>query len=186
MGFKIFQMNICFLLLPVLLFTACNTNSSANQTKKKPPQVNATVQTEVQNLQYENLLEKIQQNDDVLYVVNFWATWCVPCVEELPEFLEVNRENRDNPNFKMYLVSLDMPMKKESLLKYMKEKNIDAEVLLLDDAKRQNTWIPIINPDWSGSLPATAMYKNGEQVYFTEGTMDKKNLNIRINQNITQ
>ena len=48
-----------------------------------------------------------KQMDGKLYVVNFWATWCRPCMEELPDFLEVNEAYTVNDQYQMILVSLD-------------------------------------------------------------------------------
>ncbi len=55
---------------------------------------------------FEYLLEK---DNDTTYVINFWATWCLPCVKELPEFEEINQHFKDK-KFKMILVSLDFDM----------------------------------------------------------------------------
>lgn len=57
---------------------------------------------------YDELKSIIQKEDGKLYVVNFWATWCKPCVEELPGFMIVNEKFKDNPNFQMILVSMDV------------------------------------------------------------------------------
>ncbi len=136
-------------------------------------------------VQYEELLSNFLQKDDTLYVVNFWATWCVPCVEELPHFLKVNEDFKDNLNYKMTLVSLDSAKKIESnLIPFIEKKNIEADVIVLSDSKRMNTWIPIINEDWSGSIPATAFYLNGKQVFFVEGQMTEEELRNTLKQYI--
>ncbi len=173
------------LLLTVFMVSSCGANNDTPKTDKENTrtsnQSSSSVQTEVSSMKYEELMEQFRKNDDVLYVVNFWATWCVPCVAELPEFLEVNRALRDNPKFKMYLVSLDMPSKMQVLLDFIQKENIDAEVILLDDAKRMNTWIPAFDSSWSGAIPATIMYHNAEPVYFIEGTLSQEELNNQIN-----
>jgi thiol-disulfide isomerase/thioredoxin len=53
----------------------------------------------LKTVNFDELSQIINKNDDVLYVVNFWATWCSPCVEELPEFMEINREFYKTGNF---------------------------------------------------------------------------------------
>ncbi len=173
--------NLTILLL-ILSLSACGGTEKA--TADNSPSESQSTEETVKSMKYEELMETVQKEDDVLYVVNFWATWCAPCVAELPEFLEVNEEQKDNPNFKMYLVSLDMPSKMQDLLDFIQKENINAEVILLDDAKRMNTWIPLFDPTWSGAIPATILYKNSEKKFFIEGTLDKLALENLITKNI--
>jgi len=124
----------------------------------------------------------LQQNDNKLYVVNFWATWCRPCVKELPGFMEVNKTYRDNPHFKMLLVSLDMASEMDTRVKsFLLKNNIDTDVYLLDDNKRMNEWIPAIDKKWSGAIPATVLYRNGQKLEFKEGELSKEELVKMIN-----
>ena len=128
-------------------------------------------------VRFEGLESVINKKDNVLYVVNFWATWCKPCVMELPEFMEVNKEYRSNPHFKMILVSLDMAKEVNTDVRLFLLKNkIDADVYLLDDNKHMNEWIPAVDKNWSGAIPATAFYRNGKKLLFREGKMEKKEL----------
>lgn len=134
---------------------------------------------------YDELKSVIQKEDDVLYVVNFWATWCKPCIEELPDFMEVNEEFKDHPNFKLILVSMDSKKQLDTKVKKFIEKNkITADVYLLDDNKRMNEWIPATDANWSGAIPATVMYKNGEKVFFKELKMTKYELEDLIDDNL--
>ncbi|HBV17293.1 TlpA family protein disulfide reductase [Chryseobacterium carnipullorum] len=141
-------------------------------------------QTEVPTMQYEDLEKRIQKENEKLLVVNFWATTCAPCVKELPHFMEINHKFRDNPKFKMILVSLDRLVDKERVIKFIKNKNLTAEVILLDDVKRMNTWIPRFEKDWDGNIPVTIFYKNGEKVDFNDGEMSKEDLEKTIIHNL--
>lgn len=157
----------------------------ACQSKKEP----LVEQTENQQLtlitDYNDLFSKFTQKDDKLYVVNYWATWCKPCVEELPEFMEVNKELEGNPNFKMILVSLDKASALETSVKdFIEKNNIPTDVYLLSDNKRQMQWIPMVNERWSGAIPSTAIYKNGEQLEFTEGQLNKSELKSLIEKHL--
>jgi len=149
-----------------------NTKNKMSATKaitKKEQQVTI--------VNFEKLETILQKNDNKLYVVNFWATWCKPCVMELPEFMEVNKANQNNPNFKMILVSLDLVKEVDSAVKpFMAKHNIEVDVYLLDDNKRMNQWIPAVDTRWSGSIPATVFYKNGVKLDFKESILKKNEL----------
>lgn len=108
-------------------------------------------------------LEKAVLNDkNTTYVVNFWATWCAPCVKELPHFEQLNSENK---NVKVVLISLDFKNQYEAkLLPFLKKKAIKSEVVMLAD-KDYNTWLPAVDKDWSGSIPATLIIKNDKKVF---------------------
>lgn len=114
----------------------------------------------------------VNQSDDVLYVVNFWATWCRPCIEEIPDFLKVNEDNKDNPKFKMIFISLDHKNLLNSKVKKFVEKNkMNTDVYLLNDERPVIELIPDIDSKWQGAIPSTAFYKNGEKLLFHQGSM---------------
>lgn len=101
------------------------------------------------------------------YVINFWATWCKPCVEELPYFERIFTEQKGN-NVEVILVSLDMPKMWESnLVPFIKKKDLKSKVIILDDPK-QNTWIPKVDADWSGGIPATLIYNKNKRTFYEQ------------------
>lgn len=109
----------------------------------------------------------LKKHNDTTYVVNFWATWCVPCVEELPHFEKLNTTYKDQ-KVKVLLVSLDMPQKVESnLLPFVKKKNMQSEVLYLNDPDA-NAWITKVDTAWSGAIPATVIYKGDKRKFFEQ------------------
>lgn len=120
----------------------------------------------IQVLNYDQLKPLLHQSNDTTYVVNFWATWCAPCVQEIPYFVALDSLYADHP-FKLVLVSLDF--KKDyvrKLLPFVKEKKLEEYVLVLED-NRANYWIDDIDPSWSGAIPATLVF-NGEERKFYE------------------
>ena len=135
-------------------------------------------------IKYEQLENKIKEEKDVLLVLNFWSTTCAPCVKELPDFMEVNNKFKGNPKYKMLLVSLDRAKDKDRVIEFIKKKNLAAEVVLLDDIKRMNTWIPRFEKKWDGNIPVTIFYKNGEKVHFNDGEMSKEDLEKIIVKNL--
>ena len=109
----------------------------------------------------------LNAKDDVTYVINFWATWCKPCIKELPFFEELHNQYKDK-NIKVLLVSLDFPEKFESqLIPFVKTHNISPQVILLDDPN-ENDWIPKVDESWSGALPATLIYNKNKRAFFEE------------------
>ena len=134
-------------------------------------------------IKYEALEKITDKQDDVLYVVNFWATWCGPCVREIPDFMEVNNKLSSRKDFRMILVSVDdKDNLKSEVLPFLKDNQITADVYLLDDTKRMNYWMPKVDKSWSGSIPATVFYKNGEKLKFVEKQLHKAELITIIDQ----
>ncbi len=133
---------------------------------------------------FEEFQPIIQKNNDTTYVINFWATWCIPCVKELPYFEDINSEFKDR-KFKMILVSLDFKSQMESsLIPFIEKKNIESEVILLSDPDA-NTWISMVNEDWTGSIPATIIY-NKDHYSFTEGSLTYNELKETITKYIIE
>ena len=135
---------------------------------------------EVKIVKYEELFNMIKQPSDQLIAVNFWATWCGPCVEEMPHFVEVNEKYKENQNFKILFVSMDRVKQLDKVKQFIKDKGINAEVVLLDDNKRMNEWIPAIDQSWSGNIPVTVFYQNGEKKHFVGSEMNKTELETII------
>ena len=153
----------------ILIISACGPIETDNQVKKV--------------VNYQQLQTEFALREEKLLVVNFWATWCKPCVKELPHFMEVNDQFKNNSSYEMILVSLD---KSESLDKEMSEVaeklNLTTDLYLLNDITNMNTWIPAIDSSWSGAIPATVFYKDGRKVAFTEGQLSKSELTQKIKQ----
>lgn len=129
---------------------------------------------------YDGLKPHLFKEDDKLHVVNFWATWCAPCVKELPYFEELHETYKDE-NIDVLLVSLDFPNKYESkLLPFIEKYQLKSEVIALDDTN-QNRWIPAIDKNWSGAIPATIIYK-GTKRKFYEKSFTEEELKTEIEQ----
>nr|WP_299074579.1 TlpA family protein disulfide reductase [uncultured Allomuricauda sp.] len=125
---------------------------------------------------FEPLLHK---DDDKTYIVNFWATWCKPCIEELPYFEQVGAEQKDN-NVEVILVSLDMPsMWKSRLEPFVEKKGLKSKVVILDDPK-QNDWIPKVAEEWGGGIPATLIYNKDSRGFYEQG-FTYEELNTELN-----
>lgn len=114
--------------------------------------------------------------NDTVYVVNFWATWCQPCIAELPAFERLNAEFAGRP-VQVILVSTDFKRDVEKRLKpFVREKQLRSRVVFMDEPN-PNTWINAINPDWSGAIPATLIVAQGRGVErFFEGGLSYEEL----------
>jgi len=128
---------------------------------------------EVKVLNFDQLQPYLYKSDDTVYLVNFWATWCVPCRKEMPAIMAVEEKYRDK-NFKVLLVSLDFPSQLESaLLPYLENNNITSEVVLLNDPD-QNRWIDLVDPGWAGDIPFTLIYgKNFRESHYGQLTFEQ-------------
>lgn len=109
---------------------------------------------------FDALKPYLEKDNDTTYILNFWASWCKPCVDEMPDFQDIHDKYKDE-KVKLLLISLDLPSQIDSrVIPFLKENNITAPVILLDDPK-QNVWINAIDSSWSGSIPATLVYGPG-------------------------
>lgn len=131
-------------------------------------------------INYNGLQTLRSQLHDTLYVVNFWATWCRPCVKELPYFEAASQRYKNQP-VKVLLVSMDAVEDLDTRVKpFIKKRNMQANVLLLDEVDG-NSWIDKIEPKWSGAIPATMVFNNKRGVYeFREAEMTEQELTSLI------
>jgi len=111
---------------------------------------------------FEAFEKDVIKANDTVYVINFWATWCAPCIKELPYFEKLHT---DNKKVKVILVSLDSQKDLEKkLLPFIERKKISAEVVLLSD-KDYNSWLDKIDKDWSGAIPATLILEGKKHLF---------------------
>lgn len=109
----------------------------------------------------------LNKDTDSLYVINFWATWCAPCVKEVPDF-EKLYEKYKTDKVKLLFVSLDFPSQIEKrVVPFIERMNMKAQVVLLDDP-RSNRWIPEVSDSWSGAIPATLIYNREFRQFYEQ------------------
>ncbi len=108
-------------------------------------------------MDFDTFAPRMTKTNDSIYVINFWATWCAPCVREIPVFEQLHAQYKDQ-KVKVLLVSLDFPDHLESrVIPFIREHQLKSEVILLDDPDA-NRWIPLVNESWTGAIPATIIY----------------------------
>lgn len=134
---------------------------------------------------YDELKPLLEMDSDTTYVVNFWATWCLPCVKELPYFIQLDSIYNDKA-FKLLLVSLDF--KRDYLRKlqpFARERSIEEHILILED-NRSNYWIEDIDKSWGGSIPATLVYKGQKREFYERTFHDVNELSDIVEQFLNQ
>jgi thiol-disulfide isomerase/thioredoxin len=119
---------------------------------------------------FEEIDELLHKNTDTTYVINFWATWCAPCVKEMPAFNRLYEEFKNEP-VDITLISLDFGSSAVDRVRKFSEKHgINAKIVILDDPD-SNSWIDKVSPEWSGALPGTLIYnRNFREFYEKEFT----------------
>ncbi len=125
-------------------------------------------------------LEKIIAESKRPLIINMWATWCKPCIEELPYFLEEVKEHQGD-SLQLLLVSLDFKdMFPAGITKFITKRNLTAPVLWLDETNA-DYFCPKIDSNWSGAIPAT-LFINNKTGYrkFVEEQLSREELNKEI------
>lgn len=133
---------------------------------------NANAQTVADIYSLDQYQSRVHQDNDTLYVVNFWATWCAPCVQEMPYFVALSKEYAHLP-IKFVLVSLDAKDKLDGVRTFLRRKEINLETHLLS-AGDPNVWINALEPSWQGSIPATFLYQKGAKLNFKESSFENQ------------
>lgn len=130
---------------------------------------------------FDDLEYIFHQKNDTTYVINFWATWCGPCVKELPYFEQLHAVHSAE-KLKIILVSLDFPRQIESkLIPFVKKRQLKSEVVVLTD-EAYNVWIDKVDSNWDGAIPVTLVY-NSEKRHFTKSEFkDFESLNAIVEQ----
>lgn len=141
-----------------------------------------TSNAQVVSMNVAQLHDRFVNNKDTTFVVNFWATWCKPCVEELPVFESITKKFSAE-KVKVLLISLDFKNKVQSvLIPFVEKRNLQSEVIWLNE-KNYDTIIDRVHSEWSGSLPATMIIAPGNTVkFFKEGTITDDELIIHFSE----
>lgn len=122
--------------------------------KKEKNNLSKSKAPAIREVKWSALESLLNSNTDTTYIVNFWATWCGPCVEELPYFEQLSR-NFASQKVRVVLVSMDFVKDKERrVVPFVERMKLKNTVWLLNEPDA-NSWIDRIDPSWSGALPAT-------------------------------
>ena len=120
------------------------------------------VKTQVKIINVSDLEKIINQNDERALLINVWATWCLPCREEIPELVKLAKDY--NKYIRVVGISADDPDDLDSkVLPFLKNQNAEFENYIIKVVDPED-FINLLNKDWSGAIPATFLYdKYGKQ-----------------------
>ncbi len=135
---------------------------------------------EAKVLKFPELYQLLNAKSEKIQVFNFWATWCGPCIKELPYF-EIARENMSD-KIDVNLVSVDFVEELSKVNKFIARKNLKSNIYLIDDID-YNSWIDKVDTKWSGAIPATLILNTttGERT-FIEHELNEGELEEMINE----
>lgn len=134
----------------------------------------------IQPVTAEELIDEIRDADADLVVVNFWASWCMPCREEFPEFVRFSRET-DPDDVQVRFVTVDFEDDLPFAAQFLRENGVGGTTFVKNG--KEGPFINVINPGWSGAIPATAIYdRNGNRLAFWEGKVTYDQLLRRVSE----
>jgi len=115
----------------------------------------------------DTVLQAVKQPGARVVLVNVWASWCAPCVEEFPDLVRLRKEWADR-GLRVILVSADFPETRDATLRFLFEHGVDFPTYLKDGNDMK--FIDALSPKWSGALPVTFLYDStGRLVHVREG-----------------
>jgi len=150
-------MRFCFI---IFIVTLLSVSSFAQKIKQKTAQPSLR-KVDVRLIDTKELISFLANTSDTIYVVNFWATWCKPCVAELPSFVIAANQYKGQP-VKIQLISLDFKsdvQKVKQLLDRPKYAPLNSWLMTNID---YDSWINLVSPEWGGAIPATLIFNNAK------------------------
>lgn len=135
---------------------------------------------DLQFIQKEQLELWKNGDNDTVFVLNFWATWCAPCVAELPAF-EKLQEQYASQGVKVILINNDFKKQLDSKVKpFLKKRQLKSQVVYINESN-PNDWIDLVSPEWSGAIPATLIVsgKKDKRLFF-EKRLEYKDLEAAV------
>lgn len=107
----------------------------------------------------EDVVNSFSAKNDTVYIVNFWATFCKPCIEEIPDFIRIVDKYKDQ-KVKLVLVSLDLPTYYPARISaFAKENKYNTNLAWLNETDADH-FCPLIDEKWSGAIPSTIIVNN--------------------------
>lgn len=121
--------------------------------------VNSIYSQTIPKWKIQDVVNYYSKNNDTTYVVNFWSTFCQPCIEEMPYLQSISKKYA-NQKVKLVFVSLDAKsFYPKKLNSFLKQHNITATSIWLNETNA-DIFCPAVDEKWSGAIPATIIVNN--------------------------
>lgn len=167
------------LILGIVAFTTSAFATDYHQ--PVAPAASDSLLKDVTGSELQEIIESYQGEKAVL--VNIWATWCAPCIEEFPEIVKLQRNYPDQ--LKVIFVSGDFPQSRDKALAFLKDQNVDWTTYFKTGKDQQ--FIEAISQEWTGALPFTKIIgMNGEVIDSWEQSASYEKFERHVNTAINQ
>lgn len=135
---------------------------------------------QVPSLKAAEVVKRMSQANDTTYIINFWATFCKPCVAEIPGFIKMAARYKSQ-KVKLVLISLDLPSYYPArIANFVKQQQWNTEIAWLNETNADH-FCPMIDSSWSGAIPATVVINKARGYKkFWEGELREEVLNKAI------
>jgi len=143
----------------------CSTKWSSKRESARDSLENWNREPVTLNKITETNVRELAENDTNKYrLINIWATWCAPCINELPELVTINRMYRKRP-FELITISIDSLDKRDQALKTLTEHHVSATNYLFasDD---HDALAEALDPEWPGPIPYTILIAPGGKIVY--------------------
>ena len=149
---RYFQISVA--IITVILLSAFTLSDNLQENANPDPLLK-----DVNAEELRKVIESYEGEKAVL--VNVWATWCAPCIEEIPDIVEIQRKYKDR--LQVIFVSADFPDSRDKALQFLKEQNVDWTTYFKTGDDQE--FIEVISDDWTGALPfSKILNKEGEVI----------------------
>lgn len=170
-------------LMATILLVACNKKETADSLDSETPTEQTSNAEPAQNLKGlqevtdAQLTTKLQTKNDTLYVTNFFATWCPPCIKEIPHFREKLESMKDQP-VKFTFVDMDNKTDWDTTVNvFVDEQKIREHVILIDMAALNPTFYSNNFKTWTGETIPFTFFRKGDKTHEVNGMVTEQELN---------
>ncbi|MCY7410809.1 MAG: TlpA family protein disulfide reductase [Chitinophagales bacterium] len=143
----------------------------------------ATFSQDLQNVSVVQLNEILNQQNGKIKILNLWATWCGPCVKELPLFMQAKEELK-NEALEFIFVSLDFQSQTKIVESKIKELSLRGSLFQLNE--KGNQWIDEFDKNWEGAIPYTMIIlPDGKRIYHYDNFETLNDFKLFLTNNIS-